>query len=203
MPGFGDLAREYEAKRFPPTRQLDVHGEGPGAARDRVLRWIQSFAHEEPGVELLVVVERGRGRSRQPGPVRVAIEKLLRELEGRLIAWWQVFGDGSLAIRVAAEPRMWSEPQQPPRPRDDGRTPETAGVGLLALTHDIPEDLLELAGRAAELRRTREGISVGMTDAVLRRIWIEAQADAMTRRVEFDEALERILAQERVLATEE
>ena len=203
MPGFGDLAREYEAKRFPPTRQIDVHGDGPGAARDRVLRWIQSFAHEEPGVELLVVVERGRGRSRQPGPVRVAIEKLLRELEGRLIAWWQVFGEGSLAVRVAAEPRMWSEPQPPSELRDDGRTPDTAGVGLLALTHDIPEELLELAGRAAELRRTREGISVGMTDAVLRRIWIEAQADAMTRRVEFDEALQAILAKERALAMEE
>lgn len=203
MSGFGDLAREYEAKRFPPTRQLDVHGDGPGAARDRALRWIQSFAHEEPGVELLLVVERGRGRSQRPGPVRLAVEKLLRELEGRLIDWWQVFGDGSLAVRVAAEPRMWSEPDAPPEPRDDGRTPETAGVGLLALGHDIPDELLDLAARAAELRRTREGISVGMTDAILRRIWIEAQADAMTRRVDFGEALESILAEELALAAEE
>lgn len=203
MSGFGDLAREYEAKRFPPTRQLDVHGDGPGVARDRALRWIQSFAHEEPGVELLLVVERGRGRSRRAGPVRIAVEQLLRELEGRLIEWWQVFGDGSLAVRVAAEPRMWSEPGPSPEPRDDGRTPETAGVGLLALGHDIPDELLDLAARAAELRRTREGISVGMTDAILRRIWIEAQADAMTRRVDFSEALESILAEERALAAEE
>jgi hypothetical protein len=201
--GFGDLAREYEAKRFPPTRRLDVHGDGPGVARDRALRWIQSFAHEEPGVELLLIVERGRGRSHRAGPVRLAVEKLLGELEGRLIEWWQVFGDGSLALRVAADPRMWSVQEPRVEPRDDGRTPETAGLGLLALGHDIPDELLDLAARVAELRRTREGISVGMTDAVLRRIWIEAQADAMTRRVEFEEALASILSAELALAAQE
>lgn len=203
MAGLGDLARDYEAKRFPPTRRLDVHGEGPRVASERTLRWIQSFAHEEPGAELLVVVERGRGPRRPATPVRIEVEKLLRGLEGRLIEWWQVFGEGSLAVRVAADPRMWREAARPPEPPDDGRPADTAGVALRALGHDIPEELLDLATRAAELRRTREGISVAMTDTVLRRIWIEAQADAMIRRVDFERALESIVAEERRLATEE
>jgi hypothetical protein len=57
--GLHDLAREYEAQRFPPTRRLDLHAEGPQVARDRALHWIQSFAHEQPGAELLLIVERG------------------------------------------------------------------------------------------------------------------------------------------------
>lgn len=203
MAGLGDLARDYEAKRFPPTRRLDVHGEGPRVASERTLRWIQSFAHEEPGAELLVVVERGRGPRRPATPVRREVEKLLRELEGRLIEWWQVFGEGSLAVRVAADPRMWRSASPAPEPPDDGRPADTAGIALRALEHDVPDELLDLAGRAAELRRTREGISIGMTDVVLRRVWIEAQADAMTRRVGFEHALEAILAEERRRATEE
>ena len=204
MARLGDLAREYEAQRFPPTRRLDVHGEGPQAARERALRWIQSFAHEEPGQELLLIVERGRGRGRPPTPVRLSVEKLLRELEGKLIAWWQVFGEGSLAVRVAAEPTMLSAGEEPPpEPLDDGRTPETSGAGLLALHHDIPDELLPLARRAAELRRTREGISVKMTDLVLRRIWIEAQAAAMGERISFQAALEAVLRREREALEEE
>lgn len=203
MAGLGDLARDYEAKRFPPMRRLDVHGEGPRVARERTLQWIQSFAHEEPGVELLVVVERGRGARRPATPVRLEVEKLLRELEGGLIEWWQVFAEGSLAMRVAADPRMWRGPLRSSEPQDEGRPPDTAGVALRALGHDIPEELLELAGQAAELRRTREGISVRMTDTVLRRVWIEAQADAMTRRVDFVVALEAILQEERRRALEE
>jgi hypothetical protein len=198
MARLDDLAREYEARRFPQSRRLDVHGEGPAAARERALRWIQSHAHEEPGQELLLIVERGRRPGRPATPVRLAVEKLLRELEGKLIDWWQSFGPGSLAVRVTLEPRMHLASEGPrPDPLHDGRTPETAGAALLALHHDIPDELLDLAHRAAELRRVREGISVPMLDAVLRRVWIEAQAIAMEERVDFRPALERILQEER------
>jgi hypothetical protein len=197
LAGFGDLAREYEAKRFPPTRRLDLHGEGPMAARERALHWIQSFAHEEPGAELLLIVERGRGARRDPTAVRVEVEKLLRKLEGRLIDWWQIFEQGSLALKISDEPRMhpFEAPAAPPP--DDGRTPETAGAALVEVQNDIPGELLELAESAAELRRTREEISVGLIDVVLRRVWIEAQADAMRREVGFEDALRRILSEER------
>lgn len=204
MAGLGDLAREYESRRFPPSRRLDVHGEGPAAARERTLQWIQSYAHEEPGQELLLIVERGRRRERAPGPVRVAVEKLLRELEGRLIDWWQVFGDGSLAVRVANDPRMQPlSPDRPAEPANEGRTPETAGAAVLATHHDIPDELLDIATQAAELRRDRERISVKMLDIVLRRIWIEAQAEAMSRRISFASALERIYQNERRRSYEE
>ena len=203
MAGLGDLAREYESRRFPPARRLDVHGEGPAAARERALQWIQSYAHEEPGQELLLIVERGRRPGRPPGPVRVAVEALLRELEGRLIDWWQVFGDGSLAVRVSRDPRMQPGAARPAERSDEGRTPETAGAAVLAAHHDIPDELLDLARQAAELRRDRERISVGMLDIVMRRIWIEAQAEAMSRRVSFESALERILGEERRRAFEE
>lgn len=198
MAGLGDLAREYEARRFPLTRRLDLHGEGPLSARERALRWIQSYAHEEPGQELLLIVERGGRPGRPATPVRLAIERLLRELEGRLIDWWQVFGEGSLVVRIAADPRM--DPfraEGAPHPADEGRTPETAGAAVLAAHHDIPEELLDAARRAAELRRDREGISVAMLEVVMRRIWIEAQAEAMSRRITFERALAEILEQER------
>lgn len=204
MAGLGDLAREYEAKRFPVSRRLDLHGEGPGAARERALRWIQSYAHEEPGQELLLIVERGPQAGRSASPVRRAVEQLLSELNGRLIDWWQSFGPGSLAVRVAIDPSLFFAP--PDRPSElvgDGRTPETAGVALAALHHDIPDELLPVARLAAELRRSREGISVQLMDAVLRRIWIEAQAAAMEERISFESALDRVLARERERALEE
>jgi hypothetical protein len=200
--GFDDLARDYEARRFPPTRRLDLHGEGPGVARDRALRWIQSHAHEAPGEELLLVVERGRRPGRPPTPVRRAVEGLLSELQGRLIDWWQGFGSGSLAVKLAEVPDMRPPPRRPALPEGDGRTPETAGTAILALHHDIPDELMDLATRAAELRRVREEISVRMVDAVLRRVWIDAQALAMDRRIEFEDALERILEEERRMARE-
>ena len=203
MAGLHDLAREYEAQRFPPTRRLDVHAEGPQVARERALRWIQSFAHEQPGSDLLLVVERGKRSGRVATPVRIAVERLLGELQGRLIDGWQTFGPGSLAVRVAAEPRMTPLGAAPADPVGEGRTPETAGVAPLALHHDIPDDLLDLAGRAAELRRVREGISVGALDVVLRRIWIETQAAAMQERIPFERALRRILAEERERMLEE
>lgn len=204
MSGWGELAREYEARRFPPTRRLDLHGEGPAAARERALRWIQSRAHEAPGDELLLVVERGRARHRPPTPVRRAVESLLRELEGRLIEWWQIFGEGSLALRIADRPTMFvPEPAAPPAPPDDGRTAETAGAAVLATHHDIPAELLETARLAAELRRSREGLSVGLLEVLLRRIWIEAQADAMERAMPVETALDAVLAAERRRIAEE
>jgi hypothetical protein len=195
MADWRDLSREYEARRYPEARRLDLHGEGPAAARARALQWIQSHAHEEPGQELLLIVERGRRPGRPPGPVRKAVERLLVELQGRLIEWWQDFGTGALAVRIAADPRMLPPPEAAAAP-SDGRTPETAGAALLAVQHDIPEELLELATRIAEARRDRERLSVGLMDVVLRRVWIEAQADAMSERIGFDEALARLFARE-------
>jgi hypothetical protein len=202
--GLHDLAREYEAQRFPPTRRLDLHAEGPQIARERALHWIQSFAHEQPGEEILLIVERGHRPGRPAGPVRLAVEKLLEELRGKLIDWWQGFGTGSLAVRVSTMPRMDPTGPQGPAPAlGEGRTPETSGIALLALHHDIPDELLDLARRAAELRRVREGISVGLMDVVLRRIWIETQAAAMEQRIGFDAALGRILEVERERMLEE
>lgn len=204
MAGLHDLAREYEARRFPPTRRLDLHGEGPAVARQRALHWIQSRAHEAPGEELLLIVERGGRPGRPTSPVRSAVERLLEELQGHLIDWWQQFGPGSLAVRIADDPNMLPGRDAPlPDPSDEGRTPETAGTALLALHHDIPDELMELALPAAELRRDREGISVRLLDAVLRRVWIEAQALAMSERVSFRQALRSILESERARAREE
>ena len=204
MAGLRDLAREYEARRFPPTRRLDLHGEGPQVARERALHWIQSFAHEQPGEELLLIVERGRRPGSAPTSVRRSVEKLLEELRGKLIDWWQDFGAGSIALRISVTPRMDPlPPTQPLQQRGEGRTPETAGAAPLALHYDIPDELLELAHRAAELRRVREGISVGLLDVVLRRIWIETQAIGMGERVCFEAALNRILAEERERVLEE
>lgn len=191
-----ELSREYEARHFPLTRRLDLQGEGPDTARQRALRWIQSFAHEQPGVELLLIVERGRKPGGRKGPIRVSVEKLLDELKGGLISWWQPFAEGSLAVRVAADPHRWVGP--PPRPDDptEGRSDETAGRAYLAPEADIPEELLPLARRTAEMRRTREGQAVGLMDVVLREIWIEAQASAMTDRTDWDTALRAIARRE-------
>jgi hypothetical protein len=202
MKGFEDLTREYEARRFPPTRRLDVHGEGPAVARERALRWIQSFAHEEPGAELLLIVERGSRPGARPGPVRQSVEKLLANLLGGLVQWWGPFGNGSLALRIADQPRMVPlTPAAPPdADRDDGRTAETASAAQPPPDADIPAELLPAAHQVAELRRDREGLSVGLFDVVLRRVWIEAQAIAMSERVSFATALERLLDAERALA---
>ena len=85
-----------------------------------------------------------------------------------------------------------------PRPEDptEGRTDETAGRAYLHPEADIPEELLPLARRVAELRRTREGQAVGLMDVVLREIWIEAQAAAMTERTDWDSALRAIARRE-------
>lgn len=206
MASWQELTREYEAKRFPPARRLDVHAEGPEVARRRTLQWIQSFAHEAPGSELLLIVERGRGagRSSVPSPVRKAVEEVLAQLEGGLIRWWQQFSPGSLALQISLEPRLFPDaPVEERDPRDEGRTPETAGAVTISVIDDIPEELLPAARMAAEMRRNREGLSVGLLEVLLRRIWIEAQAVAMGERVDFADALERIVERERALAYED
>jgi hypothetical protein len=191
-----ELAREYEARHFPPTRRLDVQGEGPQTARERVLRWVQSFAHEQPGVDLLLVVQRGRHRK---GPVLLEVEKLLDELTGALIDWWQPFAEGSVALRVARDPRRVPAARAPAAV-GDGRTPETAGARYLSPLADIPPEILPIATRAAELRRTREGLTVGVAEVVLGGIWNEAQARAFTENVSWEQALRDTLeAEERAI----
>lgn len=199
MKGFSELARDYEARHFPPTRRLDLQGEGPRGGRERALRWIQMWAHEEPGAELLLVLERGLRPGRTPGATAVAVETMLEELAGGLIEWWQAFTPGTVALRIAAEPRM----QHPPKPRVDpgeGRTPETAGAAPLPPEQDIPPELLPVALRAAELRRTRETVSLGLFPVMLRRVWIEAQAAAMQEGTDWEVALQKILREEERLA---
>jgi hypothetical protein len=191
-----ELAREYEARHYPPTRRLDLQREGPDSARERALRWIQTFAHEEPGADLLLVVERVRRHGRGKGPVRLAVEKLLDELNGGLIDWWQPFADGSLALRIARDPRRFAPPPAPKAVEGDGRTPETAGARWLAPQADIPPELLSLAERIAELRRVREGLPAGARDVLLRGIWNEAQARAMSERVPWERALQETFEDE-------
>ena len=198
---FRDLAREYESRRFPAARRLDLHGDGPATARERALRWIQSYAHEEPGQELLLIVERGRAPGRPASPVRTAVERLLVELQGRLVEWWQDFGTGGLALRIADDPRMAIAPE-PPRQVGDGRTAETAGAAAIRVEDDIPPELLGTASRIAELRRDRERLAVGLMEVVMRRVWIQAQAMAMADRISFEAALERMLVREQRLQLE-
>lgn len=204
MTRLNDLSREYEARHFPPTRRLDLQAEGPESARERALRWVQSFAHEEPGADLLLVVERGRpGRGKSP--VRLAVEKLLNELNGGLIEWWQPFAEGSLALRVARDPRRYPNgPAKPPPPKGEGRTPETAGARYLDPQADIPPDLLPIALRAAELARAREGLAASAGDVVLRRIWNDVQVRTFDEGVTWAQALTEVLeAEQRALYEED
>jgi hypothetical protein len=201
VPGLNDLLRQYEANRFPPTRRLDLQGEGPDTARQRALQWIQSFAHEHPGSELLLVLERGRTTGPRGRGVRESVEKLVRQLEGGLLDWWQPFGPGSIAVRVADEPSMAPRSRSgAPAPQDEGRTRETAGAVLIAPDSDIPAEVLPLAQRAAELRRERESLSPGLLEVLLRRVWIEAQARAMAKRLDWKTAVEQVLAEEEARA---
>ncbi|MFL5540876.1 MAG: hypothetical protein ACJ8J0_17930 [Longimicrobiaceae bacterium] len=193
MTKLNELAREYEARHFPPTRRLDVQGEGPQTARERVLRWVQSFAHEQPGVDLLLVVQRGRHRK---GPVLIEVEKLLDELTGALIDWWQPFAEGSLALRIARDPRRVRAEKPSSAVQGEGRTPETAGAKYLSPLADIPPELLPVAVRAAELRREREGLAVRLAEVVLGGIWNEAQTRAFTEGVSWETALRETLEEE-------
>ena len=191
-----ELSREFESRHYPPTRRLDLQGEGPETARQRALRWIQSFAHEQPGADLLLIVERARRDRTRKGPIRTSVEKLLDELNGNLIDWWQPFAEGSIAVRVSADPHRYRRAE--PRAEDpgEGRTEETAGRAWLHPEADIPGELVPLARRVAELRRTREGQAVGLMDVVLREVWIEAQAAAMTDRTDWETALQAIARRE-------
>lgn len=199
-----DLARAYEARHFPPSRRLDLQGEGPDTARQRALRWIQSHAHEAPGSHLLLVVERGRKSGGRRGPIRAAVEALLDELSGGLIDWWQPFAEGSLALRVADDPRRWTAPVRGPDPDEgDGRTDETAGRRHLDPRDDVPPELLPLALRAAEIRREREGHPVGLTDVVLREVWLEVEALAMKEEMDWEAALHRTIAREQARLLDE
>ncbi|MDQ3309740.1 MAG: hypothetical protein M3497_06395 [Gemmatimonadota bacterium] len=195
MPNLSDLAREYEARHFPATQRLDLHSEGPDTARVRALRWIQTWAHEAPGTPLLLVVERGVRPGARSGPVRRSVEKLLDSLVGGLIEGWQPFGAGSLAVRIALRPRLVPI-GGPVQESGEGRTPETAGTAYVPAEEDIPEELLPLARHVAELRRTREGLAVSLLPVVLRRVWIEAQAEAMLARTPWEAALQGLLREE-------
>jgi len=196
MVRLNQLMREYERARFPADRRLDLHGEGPGTARERALRWIQSRAHEAPGEELLLIVERAVRPGRAPSPVANSVSALLRDLDGRLIEWWQPFTPGTLALRLARHPDL-REPRGARRePASDGRTPETAGAARPPARDDIPSELLPSATRAAELRIEREGLSQRVLDVVLREVWIEAQGIAMERRLSFASAIVRLVEEE-------
>ena len=202
MANLSELAREYEARRFPPTHRLDLHGEGPDTARQRALRWLQTWAHEGPGTDLLLIVERGTRPGAAAGPVRRAVERLLDGLMGGLIEGWQPWAVGSLAVRIAARPRLVPLGGPAPDP-GEGRTPETAGSALIAPEEDIPEELLPLARQVAELRRTREQLAMSLMPVLLRRVWIDAQAAAMLNRIAWEDALRRLLDEERSRAYED
>jgi hypothetical protein len=201
---WNELAREYETRRFPPTRRLDLAGEGPETARQRALRWIQSFAHEQPGAELLLVVDRTRRPGARKSAVLTAVERLLVELSGRLVEWWAPFGDGSLAVRVALQPSMHAAATRSAVAGDpEGRTQVTAGAAYVEAEDDIPEELLPLARRAGELRRTREGLAVSLMPVILRQLWIQAQAIAITERLTWEDALRRVVQAEEAKLMEE
>lgn len=161
------------------------------------------WAHEEPGAELLLVLERGRIGPTRPGSTRAAVEALLEELRGGLLDWWQPFTPGTLALRIAFEPRrVRAGPLSDPAP-DDGRIPATGGAAYLAPDRDIPPELLPLATRAAELRATREELSAMLIPLLTRRIWIEAETLAMSESVGWGDALARIVAAEERRAYED
>ena len=196
MAGLQDLMREYERARYPEHRRLDLQAEGPATARDRALRWIQSRAHEEPGQDLLVIVARGVRPGQEVSRLEAEVRSLLDELQGKLIAWWAPFAPGSLAIRVADVPDMRPGRHPTSDIAGEGRTEETSGAARPSPHVDIPPELLEFAIRVAERRIEREGLSLRIRDVVLREIWIEAQALAMERRIDFGAGLEQIMASE-------
>jgi hypothetical protein len=128
--------------------------------------------------------------------VRVSVEKLLEELLGGLVEWWQPFADGSLALRVARDPRRWGAARAAQGAGGGRAHSETAGAAYVPAEDDIPEEILPLARRVAEMRRTREGLGVPLLGVVMRQLWIQAQATAMSERVSFEDALTRIMRDE-------
>jgi hypothetical protein len=191
------LARSYEEGRFPPSRRLDLQAEGPDVARTRALRWIESVAHEDPGADLLLILERRAGPPRK-GSLRQSVESLLDELTGRLLDWWEPFGPGSLVVRVSASPdRFRQVVERDPRPTPAERLDEAGASGWVEPREDIPAELLPAVERIAEARRQREGLSLGLMDVMLHQIWVEVQALAMDERLTFELALEEVLGSER------
>jgi broad specificity phosphatase PhoE len=170
--------RAYEARHFPAAYRLDLHADGPQAARRRALRWIELMAHEHPGDEVLLVVERGGAVRREPGAVRLEVEALLDELDGALIDRWQRFGTDGVAVRISPDPDRFREPEAAAEPElpEGSEKPEP----MIDPTADIPAELRGLVRRGAELRRMREGHGVALMDTLMRRIWIAAQAAAMS-----------------------
>lgn len=203
MAGINDLMREYEAKRFPIYRRLDLQGEGPRSARERALHWLQSRAHESPGEEVLLIVERAVRPGRPPSPVSVEVQKLLAELDGKLLAWWQPFAPGSFAVKISSDPRMRVARTAPAEPDGDGRTDDTAGAARPPAAQDIPPELLDDARQIVHLRLEREGLTTRISDVVLREVWIEVQATAMEKRMTFGDAMSALLGLERVRSLED
>lgn len=187
------LARSYEERRFPPSRRLDLQAEGPDVARGRALRWIESVAHEDPGAELLLILERRAGPPRK-GSLRSSVEGLLDELTGRLLDWWEPFGPGSLVVRVSSSPdRFRQVAERKPRTTAAERLDDAGASGWVEPREDIPAELLPAVERIAEARRQREGLSLGLMDVVLHQIWLEVQALAMDERLSFELALAEVL----------
>lgn len=182
-----ESTRAYEARHFPAAYRLDLHAEGPQGARRRALRWIELMAHEHPGDEVLMVVERGGQVRRESGPVRLEVEALLEELNGALIDGWQRFGTDGVAVRISRDPDRFREPEESTEPEvPEGRDkPEP----MIDPTGDIPRELQAMVRRGAELRRMREGHGVALMDTLMRRIWISAQAAAMSGEGTVESAL--------------
>ena len=197
MAGMNDLMREYESKRFPIYRRLDLQGEGPRSARERALHWLQSRAHESPGEELLIIVDRGGRPGRPPSPVAAEVQKLLAELQGRLLEWWQPFAPGSYAVRLSLDPRIQRGYTAPSALTGDGRTEETAGAARPPADQDIPAELLDSARQIVDLRLEREGLTTRIANVVLREVWIEVQAAAMENGITFEKAMAKALEAER------
>lgn len=202
MTNLSELLREYERKRYPPARRLDIQRESPESAADRALHWIQSRAHETPGADLLLVVDRGISPGTEPRAVERHVRKLLDRLKGRLIDWWEPFTPGTLALRLAVEP-VWEVPRQRKEPDPIGRTAETAGSARPDIEKDVPPELWDAVSRVAGLRVEREGHSIRLKPVISREVWIEAQAIAMDRRLSFGDALQELYQAELEMASEE
>jgi len=200
--GIKDLMREYERARFPVNRRLDVHAEGPQVARERALHWIQSMAHERPGEELLLIVDRVAAGGRSASPVGAAIRELLQQLVGGLIDWWQPFAAGSIALRIASNPQMNTRIRSR-NDDEDERAAAISGKVQPPPAVDIPPELLEMARGTAALRIFREELSIGLEDVILREVWIEAQTLAMERRMTFAEALDLVNREEKARTTDD
>ena len=187
--------QEYEDSRFSAHQRLDLQAEGPRQAGERLLHWIQSRSHEDPGSELLVIARRGGTPGSDPVPVEREVERVLRQVDRKLIDWWHPMTPGSFALKVSDDPQMALK-RRVKVLQDDGRTADTLSAAGPDPDTDIPPDLLELARSVALLRIEREELSAGVQQLILREIWVEAQALAMEERLSFGDALGRLKKEE-------